>query len=150
MQGACCQPLLWSVAVADLVAGCDWCSTSVFFKVTFRPKCFAVSAKQSNSCCTACCACATSAQSSANKRSRMTAVSSLVLACSLQMSHTLLSVWNCMFTPRLQSLEATSTIVAKKKMLNRSETRTHPCLVTLMMSTISDSSSASMTHGMTE
>ena len=66
------------LAVADWFVGYDWSITSVFLRLTVKPNRLAASAKRSNSSCMSGKVWATSAQSSANSRSRIIAVWTLV------------------------------------------------------------------------
>src|SRR6266536_6429139 len=105
--------------------------TSVFFILTVSPNLQAAQANRSKSCCAQSCECAIRAQSSAKSRSRTTDEKTLVRACSLRRLKTLPSVLNWIGTPRLQSLNATSSII-EKKMEKSSGASTHPCLVPLV------------------
>ncbi len=108
--------------------GASWCRTSVFFKLTSRPKIWAVFEKQDVIRCIAASVWAKRTASSAHSSSRISSSMVFVWACRRLRLNTLPSRWKRMY---MQSALSRSSVVCwsiiLNKMVNSVGARTQPC-----------------------
>ena len=119
-------PFMVMLGSVYVFPGAGWCITSVFFVLIVKPKLLQASEKMSTLRCISVSEVVLSPQSSANRRSFMESVETLVFAWSLLRLKTDPSILYLIPIPTLASLKA-SVNIAENMRLNRVGAKTQPC-----------------------